>query len=323
MIMSEMTDVKFGIRVPSFPIDGSRGSEFIRQIMDFLRGLEPYFDSAWVSDHFVPWADFESKETDTLECFTTLSYLSGVFKKLKFGSIVLCNSYRNPALVAKMGATLDVLSRGRFILGIGAGWMEEDYIEYGYNFPPPSVRVRQLEEGVQIIRRMWTEDRVTFRGRYFRVENAYCNPKPHPPPPIMIGGGGEKLTLKVVARYADWWNIPNVDLATYKHKVEVLKRHCLRVGRDPEGIVKTLGSMVAIAETDEEALKIAKESPFVGEGDIERYFIGSPQTVKEKIKAFVDIGVKYFILRFLDFPRLDGARLFAEEVVPEFNRTTR
>ena len=318
-----MADIKFGIRVPSFPIDGSRGHEFALQNIRFLRGLEAGFDSAWVSDHLVPWADFEGRDTDILECFTAISYLSALFNRLDFGSIVLCNSYRNPALVAKMGATLDALTGGRFILGIGAGWMEEDYTKYGYDFPSPAVRIKQLEEGVQIIKKMWAEDAVTFEGEYFRVRNAHCNPKPDPPPPIMIGGGGEKLTLRAVARYADWWNIPNVDLETYMHKLDVLRRHCSRAGRDPDEILKTLGNMVAIAETDEEALKIAKESPFLSEENMDAYFVGGPQTIKSKIGEFVDIGVEHFILRFIDFPRLEGARLFAEEVIPGFTRGER
>lgn len=316
----KMADVKFGIRVPSFPINGSRGQAFVLQIIRFLRVLEEQFDSAWISDHFIPWADFESKETDILECFTAISYLSAIFNKLDFGSIVLCNSYRNPPLVAKMAATLDALTGGRFIFGIGAGWMEEDYMEYGYDFPPPATRIKQLEEGVQIIKKMWAEDGVTFEGEYFRVRNAHCNPKPYPPPPIMIGGGGEKLLLRAVARYADWWNIANANLRTYTHKLDVLRRHCSRVGRDPGEILKTLGNMVAIAETDEEALKMARESPFIGEENMDAYLVGAPQTIKEKIRAFTDNGVKYFILRFIDFPRLDGARLFAEDVIPEFNR---
>jgi len=312
-----MFRVKFGLRIPSFPVDGSRGSEFVGQVIRFLRELEGDFDSAWIDDHFVPWAEFQSKATDTLECFTTISYLSGVFKKLDFGSIVLCNSYRNPALLAKMGATLNALTEGRFILGIGAGWKEDEYVAYGYEFPSAAVRIRQLEEGVQIIRKMWTEEATSFQGKYFRIKNAYCNPKPVPPPPIMIGGGGERLTLRVVARHADWWNLPNVTLETYKHKLDILRDHCSREGREPEEISKTLGNMVAIAETEEKAQEIAKRSPFKAKEN-EAYFIGTSERVKDQIKAFTDIGVEHFILRFLDFPRLEGTKLFAKKVIPHF-----
>ena len=281
--------------------------------MAHLGGLEDHFDSAWLPDHLLL---SEQHKHDILECLTTISYLSGVFRKLKFGSIVLCNSFRNPALVAKMGATLDALTGGRFILGIGAGWFEEEYKQYGYDFPPPAIRIKQLEEGVQIIKRMWTEDSVTFKGKYFTVKNAHCNPKPDPPPPIMIGAGGEKLSLKVVARYADWWNWAWADLATYKHKLNVLERHCSRIGRDPNEIVKTMLGAVVITDTDEDALKIAKKHAY-GNMAIRQGFAGSPETVKDKIRAFIDIGVEYFILGFVPFGK-DGPLLFSEEVMTQF-----
>ena len=156
---------------------------------------------------------------------------------------------------------------------------------------------------------MWTEDGVTFEGKYYTVKNAHCNPKPDPPPPIMIGGGGEKLTLKVVARYADWWNLPWANLSTYEHKLNVLEHHCSRVGRDPNEIVKTLLGWVVIAGTDKEALKTANR---------EDHLVGAPETVKEKIRAFIDVGVQHFILAFRPLPRLHGPLLFAEEVIPEF-----
>lgn len=234
-----------------------------------------------------------------------------------FGHIVLCNSYRNPALLAKMTATLQVLSNGRYILGIGAGWKIDEYIAYGYPFPPPRVRIGQLEEAVQIIRRMWTEESVSFRGKYYHIDNAICSPKPKPVPLIMIGGGGEKLMLKVVAKYADWWNIPNVSVETYIHKLNVLKKHCRRVGRNYDEIVKTLASIVAIAETEKKARRLAYKNPFIDMRREERYIIGDPEIVIEKILKYVEIGVKVFILRFADFPQTNGAKLFAKKVISE------
>jgi alkanesulfonate monooxygenase SsuD/methylene tetrahydromethanopterin reductase-like flavin-dependent oxidoreductase (luciferase family) len=310
--------IKFGLRVPSFPVDESTGGEFVDQILKFLGELEKAFDSAWVCDHFVPWAGFVPKTAPTLEGFTAISYLSGVFQKLIFGNIVLCNSYRNPALLAKMGATLQVLTRGRFILGIGAGWNEDEYIAYGYGFPAAKIRIQQLEEGVQIIKKMWTEKAATFKGRYYEIKEAVCYPKPEPVPPIMIGGGGEKLTLKVVARQADWWNLPNVSPSTYQHKLEVLQTHCDKVGRDPAEIVKTLGNIVAIAGTEEEARNTAAESPFIDIENEENYIIGNPDAVIEKLSKYTELGVEHFILRFVDFPKTDGAELFAKKVIPAF-----
>lgn len=317
-----MSDVKFGWRIPSFPVDGSETSAFINQIMGSLEEIDGVFDSAWISDHLVPWAQFQSVETDTLESWTTLSYMTAVFKKLDFGSLVLCNSYRNPALLAKMGATLDAFSGGRFILGIGAGWKEDEYRAYNYNFQKASVRIQQLEEAVQIIKKMWTKDAVTFDGKYFKVKEAYCNPKPDPRPPIMIGGGGERLTLRVVARHADWWNCPargRITLEQYRHKLRALKEHCIKVRRKYTEIKKTWSSHIAIAETEDKAIEIARSNPFItGEtrfNAMQAHFVGTPEQVLEKLQKLIDIGVDYFIFRFLDFPSMRGTKLFIDKII--------
>jgi alkanesulfonate monooxygenase SsuD/methylene tetrahydromethanopterin reductase-like flavin-dependent oxidoreductase (luciferase family) len=300
--MVVMADVRFGVMVPNGPQ---------RHVVDFLNGLGEYYESVWIADHLLP-PPFVPKPDDLLECLTTISYLSGIYSELDFGTIVLCNSFRNPALVAKMVATLDAWTGGRFILGIGAGWYEEEYRQYGYNFPSSATRIRQLEEGVQIIKRLWVEDGVTFKGKHFRVEDVYCNPKPDPPPPVMIGARGEKLSLKVVARHADWWNIQFIDTDAYEHKLGVLERHCSEVGRDPGEIVKTLLQAVTIAETDEEAENVAGTLPF------DYVLAGSPETVRGKVREFIDVGVEYFILLFWPFPNLEGSTLFAEELISEF-----
>lgn len=310
-----MTSVKFGWRVPAFPVDDSRGSTFVDQITDTLDRVQGRFDSAWVADHFIPWAEFEADDTDTLECLTSICFLAGAFPELDFGSIVLCQSYRNPALLAKMGATLQVLTGGRFILAIGAGWKTDEYLAYNYEFPKTAVCIAQLEEAVQIIRKMWTQTPASFEGKYYRIQNAYCEPKPDPRPPIMIGGGGERLTLRVVARYADWWNIPGGSVENYAHKLDVLRSHCQAVGRDYDEIVKTwAGELVAVAETEAEARRIANASPFNGGSRI----VGTPDQVAERLRAFTDLGVEYFILRFADFPDTAGVELFADEVIPQF-----
>ena len=313
-----LIEVKFGLRVPTFPVDGSNETGFVNQILKFLEELEENFDSAWIDDHFVPWAGFVPKTTPTLESFTAISYLSGKFRRLNFGNTVLCNSYRNPALLAKMGATLQTLTEGRFILGIGAGWKEDEYIAYSYDFPPPKVRIKQLEEGIQIIKALWNEGSATFKGKYYKIDEACCYPKPDPIPPIMIGGGGEKLTLKVVARHADWWNIPNVSPETYQQKLRVLEENCRKEGRNPSEIVKTLANMVAIAKTDKESWNLASRSQFIEKGKEENYIIGDPDAITEKLTNYTKLGVEHFILRFVDFPNTDGAKLFAKEVIPTF-----
>ncbi len=313
-----MAGIQFGWRVPAFPADDSRGQVFVRQIHDMLRVVTRHFDSVWVADHFVPWARWQSPDVDTLECFSTMAYIAGAFPQLQVGSIVMSNSYRPPSLLAKMGATLQALTGGRFILGIGAGWKEDEYRAYGYPFPSTATRIRQLAEGVQVIKAMWTQSPATFYGRYYHIENAYCEPRPDPMIPVMIGGGGEKLTLRVVAQHADWWNFPGGSLENYAHKLEVLKEHCRAVGRDYDEIVKTWSTeTVAIAPTEAEARRIAQASPYF---DGEHGLVGTPEQVAEQIQAFVDLGVKHFILRFADFPRPDAAQLFAEAVMPEFQR---
>ena len=306
---------RFGWRIPEFPVKGQpQGQEFIAEIMRSLESAEASFDSAWMSDHVIPWADWQNPATDNLEGWTTLNYLMGMFKRLSFGHIVLCNSFRNPALVAKMTATLSVLSSGRFILGIGAGWKKEEYLSYGYDFPKASVRIEALDEAVQIIRKMWTENEVHFTGKHYRINGAYCNPKPNPNPPIMIGGGGNKL-LEVVASQADWWNGIN-SLDDYRHKLSVLRNHCERIGRDYESIKKTWLGCVSVAESQDEALRIAANSSFPTS---EPTIAGTPEEVARKLQDFVDLGVEYFILRFLDFPSQKGLEVFAEKVTPEFN----
>jgi alkanesulfonate monooxygenase SsuD/methylene tetrahydromethanopterin reductase-like flavin-dependent oxidoreductase (luciferase family) len=314
-----MVRVSFGWRIPAFPVDSSDAQEFKNQILSELDIVQGSFDSAWISDHPIPWADWQSPNSTNLEGWTALNYYSALYEKLMFGHVVLCNSYRNPALLAKMTSTISFLTGGRFILGIGAGWKEDDYLSYGYNYPRPSVRIAQLEEGIQIIKRMWSEDQVTFHGKYFHVENVYCDPKPEPPPPIMIGGGGERLTMKVAARYADWWNCPNLTVDQYKHKLEVLRRHCKSVGRSYEEIRKVWLGCIALAETEEKAREIASSNPFVVQ---ERRFdarettiIGTPEQVVEKLEHFKEIGVDYFIFRFLDFPSTMGTRLFSDSVM--------
>lgn len=308
-----MTNIQYGIRVPAFPVNDSRGQTFTAEIDATLTAASGHFHSAWVADHFIPWAAWQDTETDTLECLSALCFLAGKFPALHFGTIVLCQSYRNPALLAKMGATLQLLSGGRFIFGIGAGWKVEEYLAYGYDFPKPAVRIRQLEEAVEIVKRMWTETPASFEGKYYRIENALCEPKPNPRPPVMIGGGGEQLTLRVVAKHADWWNIPGGDAARYAQKLDVLRGHCDAVGRDFDSIRKTwAGETISVARNRADAQRYADTSPFAKGGGM----VGTPEEVADHLGAFTALGVDYFILRFTDFPGTDGPLLFAEEVMP-------
>jgi alkanesulfonate monooxygenase SsuD/methylene tetrahydromethanopterin reductase-like flavin-dependent oxidoreductase (luciferase family) len=308
--------VLFGWRIPDFPLDRSRGNVFTSQIVNILDVIHEHFDSAWEADHFIPWAGFQDPATDTLEAWTTIAYLAGRYPDLKFGNIVLCQSYRSPALLAKMAATLQTFTNGRLILSIGAGWKADEYKAYGYEFPSTSVRMEQLEETAQILRLMWTEPKATFRGKHYQIDAAICEPKPVPVPPLMIGGGGKKKTLRIAAQYADWWNFPGGSVEHYAELLDVLRGHCVDIGRDYAQIVKTWATdCVAIAATHEAAVQIAQSNPLY---DQATSVVGTPDEVAAHLRRFVDLGVEHFILRFADFPKTDGARLFIDQVLPRF-----
>lgn len=304
-----MADIKFGFFVPPFSPDKSPGSVFINQISNAPSRIERSIDSVWICDHFI----FD--DAAVLECWTLTSYLAAAYPNLDVGTIVLCQSYRNPALVAKMAATLQLLTEGHFILGIGAGNTEDEYLAYGYEFPRPAVRIQQLEEAVQIIRRMWNDSPASFEGKYYRIENAYCEPQPAPPIPIVIGWGGEKETLRVVAQHADWWNWA-FDPSQYAQKLEVLKGHCEAVGRDFDSIVKTWFGVFAVAKTEAEAQCLAEDLDFPLKGAIGG--VGTPEQVAGRLQEYIELGVTYFIVQCADSPGTAGIELFAEQVIPQF-----
>ena len=322
-----MQDLKFMWRIPAHPTDGSRRMAFVDQLNDTLDYIQGRFNGAFLDDHFFPWAAVDqpggremlSNDADTLECWTAITYLAATFPKLDFGAIVLCQSYRSPAVVAKMGATLQLLTGGRFVMGLGAGWRDDEYAAFGFDFPKPSVRLAQLEESINIIQGMWSGGPTTFDGKYYQVRDVYCEPTPDPMPPLLIGGGGEKLSLRLIAKYADWWNYCDT-VEVYAHKLDVLRSHCEAVGRDIDTIVKTWdGLQITIAETEAEAWRIYDESLFKRRGRV----VGTPAQVTEQLKAYADLGVEIFFLRFDDFPSQRGLKLFVEEVMPQLKNSYR
>jgi alkanesulfonate monooxygenase SsuD/methylene tetrahydromethanopterin reductase-like flavin-dependent oxidoreductase (luciferase family) len=308
-------NIQFGLRLAEFPVDQSSGVQFRDQLFAYLDGIHEHFVSAWVADHFFPWLSSLDQSVDTFEAIATISYLMARYPTLKIGSIVLSQGYRQPALLAKMGSTLQTLSNGRFILGIGAGWKENEYRAYGYEYPSTGVRLAQLAEAVQVIRKMWTEEQPAFQGKYYQIENAYCKPRFDPAPPLLIGGGGKQKTLRIVAEHADWWNFPGGSPEHYQDLLNTLREHCQAVGRDEHMIVKTwLSDCVAVAASSQEAEQLAQASPLNGSGTVK----GTPNEVAAHLQRFVDLGVTHFMLRFADFPKTEGALLFAKEVLPRF-----
>jgi len=272
------------------------------------------YHSMWLTDHFfnrgVP-------EADVLECTSTLSALSVATSKLRIGPLVLCNSFRNPGLTAKVLATIDNLSNGRLEIGLGAGWMEEEYRAYGYEFPSAGARLRQLEEGIQIMKLLMTEPRGSFDGRYYKLSQAYNNPKPiqKPHPPITIGGSGEKLMLRIVARHANRWNCP-AGYRNFEHKLEVLKEHCLAAGRDINQINISEQLLVCIGANDaevEQKWKIAQRLPFWRTG-----IKGTPAQIVQHLRERVRRGISFFTIIFGDMNSKESIDLFAREVMPAF-----
>ena len=281
------------------------------------------FDSAWLSDHVFGLVG--SPTNPFYECWTTCSALAADTKKIKLGQLVLCNPFRHPPLLAKMGATLDSISEGRLILGLGTGWAENEFDAYGYPFEKPATRVRRVGEAAQIIRKMWTQEKASFKGRHYEIEDAYCFPQPvqKPHPPIMIAGSGEQLTLKVVARHADWSNFTAWFGSTdaFRGKVDVLSKHCETVGRDMDEITKSFAVYVLIGEDRKEAE--AKEAYF-NETMAKRWgggfnrkapLRGTPEDVIDQINDYREAGVDYFIVRFMGGDFMREAKVFADHVL--------
>lgn len=272
------------------------------------------FRSIWLYDHFLT-VPVPTQEV-TFECWTSTAALARDTRRVRIGQMVTCNSYRNPALLAKMASTVDALSSGRLDLGIGAGWYEEEYLAYGYPFPGTATRLAQLGEAVQILLKMWTEDYPTFEGKYYSIRDAINSPKGVQKPhiPLLIGGGGEKVTLKLVARYANACNIGG-DIATIKHKFDVLRRHCEEVGRDYNSIRRTtLIDDCAIADTEEAAIaKLRPDRRAKVEELRTTQLIGTPAMIRQRLAEYEEAGVQELIIRFVDATELEPIRLFARE----------
>ena len=266
----------------------------------YIEAARPHFDTLWVSDHF-QWG-----KPLTLEAITTLSYLAGRYRGMRFGHLVLGQSYRNPALTAKMAATMQLLTGGNFILGIGAGWKEDEYRAYGYDYPSAGERIAQLEEAVQIIRAMWTDSPASYEGKYYSIKGALCEPRPDPPVPLLIGGAGEKKTLRVVAKHADWWNHNFCTAEEYTRKKGILAEHCREVGRDPNEIVYTYRGLVSLVDDPGKAEK--REGLYV--------IAGTPDMVTREFESYIRVGITHFQLSLLDYPETGGLETFIEKVLP-------
>jgi F420-dependent oxidoreductase-like protein len=273
------------------------------------------FETIWAPDHFVP---FGPPGAYVFEVWTTLAALARETRAIKLGQLVTGNGYRNPTLLAKMASTLDVISHGRLTFGVGAGWYEDEYRSFGYEFASGPERLRQLEEALHIITSMWTEPSTSFDGKYYRAQNVVNQPAGVQTPhiPVMIAGGGEKVTLKLVAKYGDLCNVqePPAEVA---RKYGVLAEHCANLGRDYATITKTATSYCIIADTDEAAqAAVPPWAPMVFPGSLGDYgLVGTLDTIRERIAGYEQAGVDELIVGFQDALDADTLRAFGSEFI--------
>jgi len=314
--------MKFGVQHPNFSYDG-KGSEIVdslRRVVTLAEGSG--FDSFWVMDHFHQIEHVGDPHEPMLESWTTLSGLAGFTSKIRLGTLVTGNVYRHPSVVAKIGATLDVLSKGRLFMGIGAAWNEDESNAYGIPFPSTRERLERLDEAVQVIRKMWTEQPANFNGHFYQIHGAYCNPQPiqKPHPPILIGGSGERRTLRTVAKYGDACNLFGSP-ETVKKKLAVLRDHCTAVGREYNSILKTkLGTVLVDKDRQTVESKVAEAYKQFPE-PMRREFViyGTPEDVRQQIEEFRSVGIEYLIVNFEPRSQLEAMDLFADEVVSHYS----
>ncbi len=273
-------DLKFGWLSPVIGNEGSQHQSIVvYQQEHILPTAVEYFDSIWIADHFY---GFDSKSDPFLEAWTTLTWLGARFPDVKLCHHVLGHGYRPPALTAKMAATLQTLSGGRFILGIGAGWRGEEYEAYGYEFPKPSVRFAQLEELLEICRLMWTSHGATYQGNYFSVTDAYASPLPDVVPPVCIGAFGEQIGLPLVGRQADMWNCFVLGDEDWLRRRDIVYASAVDAGRDPASI--ELGTTVerALPTTDAESEALVEHLGHLADLGLQRFTMdfGHPQSTE-------------------------------------------
>jgi alkanesulfonate monooxygenase SsuD/methylene tetrahydromethanopterin reductase-like flavin-dependent oxidoreductase (luciferase family) len=254
-----------------------------------------------------------------MEGWTVLSALAAVTSRIRLATLCTAVGYRNPAHLAKIAASVDLISRGRLTLGIGAGFFEDEYRQYGWEFPErPAVRIQQMEEAIQLILKMWAEPRTTFHGQYFHVEDAILEPKPlqKPRPPVLIAGSGERLTLRAVARIGDACNFVGSDVAETWHKLAVLRRHCDAAGRDYETIEKTHVQAWLLAHTDAAVAAKRAEHERHSAREPSPGFVGTVSEAVDLIGHYQNAGIELLIIG--DRNDAETRELFVSDVMPPF-----
>lgn len=304
-----MAKIHFGVNLPQIKRTWAETRDAAREIEALG------FDSLWFNDHLY---GIPMPELPIFEAWSVLPAVAAVTERVELGTLVSPIGFRNPALFAKSVGTIDEIAGGRVIVGLGGGWYEQEFRGYGMDFPPVGQRLRQLEEGIELMRRMWSEDTVTFAGKHYRTDAVHCAPKPPRRTPILLGGGGEKVFLRLVARHADIWNNLAVQQEQIGQKIEVLKRHCDAVGRDPATLTVSQQTMVVIgADEADAATKTEKAKKLFG-GHLGKGISGTPEHCCEQIRALAEFGCTMLVVEFFGRDIREPARIFAEAVLPEF-----
>ena len=306
--------LKFGIRIILY-------QQSFEPIKNYVLAAEKLdFDSIWVNDHLLPIVG--SLQKPMLECWTVLSALAGVTKDIRLGPLVLNNTFRYPQLIAKMASTLDVVSNGRLELGIGAGWFKQEHEMFGLPFRKHSIRIEMLVEAIQLIKALWKNKRTSFRGEFYRVNNAICVPKPlqKPHPPILVGGYSESI-LDLVAKYADKANFILLSSNKFAEKADMLKEKCKRIGRDYSEITKSFFDEAMVVQTEREVQEQIKKRLRERRMPVkqsmkyaQKSIIGTPEMCVERIMDYKKAGAQEFMLVF---PALDikQIKIFADSVI--------
>ena len=308
-----MTKPRFGVNVPQIKRSWAETAAAAREFEELG------FDSIWVNDHlYGP----QSPDIPILEAWTAVAALAAITARVEIGTLVTPAGMRNPAHLGKTIATADAIAGGRVIPGLGGGWMEREFTDFGMPFLPVRQRLAQLEETVALLRRMWSEDGpVTFAGEHVRVENVVCEPKPPRTPPILIGGAGERVTLRIAARHADVWNNLAGHHAHLARKVATLRAHCRDAGRDPAEVTVSQQCLVTIAPDEASAGPMIERAQRIFGGHLgdptgPLALSGSPERIRDQIARNRELGCELFVIEFFGRDTREPARLFAERVLP-------
>lgn len=339
MIFSLLTIVFFTFSEPAFAQDKTHhpirfglqvapqqtSIEELKEVWQEAEALG--FDSLWTNDHLLP--SVGPSDESNLESWTLLAAMATVTKRVQIGAMVTSNTFRHPAILAKMATTIDHLSNGRLVLGIGAGWFEREHQAYGVAFPSVKERTKALGESLEVITKLWTSTSpVSFKGQYYTLVDAPFMPKPiqKPYPPIMIGGIGEKRVLPLVARYAQMWNIPSLEPEKIAEKNKILEKACEKIGRNCAEIERSYLTPLYIKADPSEAKGLLERLAELRKVTVEEarrsVLIGDPAEIRKQLQTYIDAGVTHFIIN-LRRPGLydrEGVRLFAKEVMPAFRK---